>query len=83
MFHRFKKDISSVSLPTSFNNPFHYSPHTLCVWAADELRLLLQSDPRLAADAATGKMMGVLVVRNVAGEVGYLAGFSGLLCGAN
>ena len=83
MFHRFKKDISSVSLPTSFNNPFHYSPHTLCVWAADELRLLLQSDPRLAADAATGKMMGVLVVRNVAGEVGYLAGFSGLLCGSN
>ena len=83
MFHRFKKDISSVSLPTSFNNPFHYSPPTLCVWAADELRLLLQSDPRLAADAATGKMMGVLVVRNVAGEVGYLAGFSGLLCGAN
>lgn len=83
MFHRFKKDISSVSLPTSFNNPFHYSPHTLCVWAADELRLLLQSDPCLAADAATGKMMGVLVVRNVAGEVGYLAGFSGLLCGAN
>lgn len=83
MFHRFKKDISSVSLPTSFNNPFHYSPHTLCVWAADELRLLLQSDPPLAADAATGKMMGVLVVRNVAGEVGYLAGFSGLLCGSN
>lgn len=83
MFHRFKKDISSVSLPTSFNNPFHYSPHTLCVWAADELRLLLQSNPRLAADAATGKMLGVLVVRNVAGEVGYLAGFSGLLCGSN
>ena len=83
MFHRFKKDISSVSLPTSFNNPFHYSPHTLCVWAADELRLLLRGNPRLAADAATGKMMGVLVVRNVAGEVGYLAGFSGLLCGAN
>lgn len=83
MFHRFKKDISSVSLPTSFNNPFHYSPHTLCVWAVDELRLLLRGNPRLAADAATGKMMGVLVVRNVAGEVGYLAGFSGLLCGSN
>lgn len=83
MFHRFKKDISSVSLPTSFNNPFHYSPHTLCVWAADELRLLLQSCSRLAADAETGKMMGVLVVRNAAGEVGYLAGFSGLLCGSN
>ena len=83
LFHHFKRDISSVPLPTSFNNPFHYSPHTLCVWAADELRQLLQSNHCLAADAATGKMMGVLVVRNVAGEVGYLAGFSGLLCGCN
>lgn len=83
MFHRFKKDISAVSLPTSFNNPFHCSPHTLCVWAADELRLQLRNNPFLAADAFKGKMFGVLVVRNVAGEVGYLAGFSGLLCGSN
>lgn len=83
MFHVFKKDISSVPIPTSFNNPFHYSPHMLCVWAADELRTMLQSNEQWAADAAKGKMMGVLVVRNGAGEVGYLAGFSGLLCGSN
>lgn len=83
MFHAFKKDISSVSIPTSFNNPFHYSPHMLCVWAADELRTMLQSNELWAADAAKGKMMGVLVVRNGAGEIGYLAGFSGLLCGSN
>lgn len=83
MFHAFKKDISSVPIPTSFNNPFHYSPHMLCVWAADELRTMLQSNEQWAADASKGKMMGVLVVRNGAGEIGYLAGFSGLLCGSN
>lgn len=83
LFHSFKRDISATVLPVSFNNPFHYSPHTLCVWAADELRLLLQRNHSMAADAATGKMMGVLVVRNATGEVGYLAGFSGLLCGSN
>ena len=83
MFHAFKKDISSVPIPTNFNNPFHYSPHTLCVWAADELRAMLQGNELWAADAAKGKMLGVLVVRNSAGEIGYLAGFSGLLCGSN
>lgn len=83
MFHRYKRDIAEVTLPASFNNPFHYNPHTLCLWAADELRLLLQGNPQWAADAASGKMMGVLVVSNTLGEVGYLAGFSGLLCGSN
>lgn len=83
MFHCFNKDISSVPIPTNFNNPFHYSPHTLCVWAADELRAMLQGNELWAADAAKGKMLGVLVVRNSAGEIGYLAGFSGLLCGSN
>ena len=83
MFHCFNKDISSVPIPTNFNNPFHYSPHMLCVWAADELRAMLQGNELWAADAAKGKMLGVLVVRNSAGEIGYLAGFSGLLCGSN
>ncbi|MBQ8270746.1 MAG: RluA family pseudouridine synthase [Bacteroidaceae bacterium] len=83
MFHPFKSDISGVELPVSFNNPFFYAPHPLCKIAAEELRALLNGNAAWAADAATGKMMGVLVVCNAAGEVGYLAGFSGLLCGCN
>lgn len=83
MFHLFKTDISGIELPACFNNPFFYTPHPLCRVAADELRALLNSNAEWAADAATGKMMGVLVVRDNEGRTGYLAGFSGLLCGSN
>lgn len=83
MFHKFSTDISGVELPRSFNNPFFYTPHPLCKVAAGELCALLNSNAGWAADAATGKMMGVLVVRDTAGRIGYLAGFSGLLCGSN
>ena len=83
LLHRFKKDISVVEAPGRFNNPFYYSPHPLCVMAADEVRAMLSSDSAVAADAAKGKMFGVLVVRDGDGELGYLAAFSGLLAGRN
>ena len=83
LLHRFRQDISDVGLPLRFNNPFYYSPHRLCIIAADEVRAFLLSDEAVAADAARGKMMGVLVVRCADGSVGYLAAFSGLLAGRN
>lgn len=82
LLHRFKQDISVVEVPQRFNNPFYYSPHALCVVAADEVRAMLMGDSAVAADAAKGKMFGVLVVRD-GGELGYLAAFSGLLAGSN
>ena len=81
--HRFTQDIMDVELPVRFNNPFYYSPHRLCVMAADEVRSFLLADETLAADAARGKMFGVLVVRDGDGRLGYLAAFSGLLAGSN
>ena len=81
--HRFGKDISVVEAPGRFNNPFYYSPHPLCVMAADEVRAMLSSDSAVAADAAKGKMFGVLVVCDGDGVLGYLAAFSGLLAGRN
>ena len=83
LLHRFKKDISVVEAPGRFKNPFYYSPHPLCVMAADEVRAMLSSDSAVAADAAKGKMFGVLVVRDGDGKLGYLAAFSGLLAGRN
>ena len=82
-FHRFKSDISVVEAPGRFNNPFYYQPHALCVMAADEVRAMLSHDSAVAADAAKGKMFGVLVVRDADGSLGYLAAFSGLLAGRN
>ena len=83
LLHRFRKDISVIEAPQRFNNPFYYSPHALCVMAADEVRAMLTRDSAVAADAAKGKMFGVLVVRDGGGELGYLAAFSGLLAGRN
>lgn len=83
MLHRFTYDISGIELPERFNNPFYYSPHQLCLIAADEVRGMLSRNELLAAEAAKGKMFGVLVVRDGAGALGYLAAFSGLLAGCN
>ena len=83
LLHRFKSDISVVEAPQRFNNPFYYMPHALCVMAADEVRTMLLRDSAVAADAARGKMFGVLVVRDSDGSLGYLAAFSGLLAGSN
>ena len=83
LLHRFKQDISVVEAPQRFNNPFYYSPHALCVMAADEVRAMLAQDSAVAADASKGKMLGVLVVRDGRGFLGYLAAFSGLLAGSN
>ena len=81
--HRYATDIKDVELPRQFNNPFNYTPHRLCVLAADELRNLIAADTRQREEVAKGKMMGVLVVKDAAGDVGFLAAFSGLLCGSN
>lgn len=82
-FHKFKNNIDGVEIPRRFNNPFYYSPHPLCLMAADEVREAIAGDEALFAEASKGKMFGVLVVQNVLGEVGYLKAFSGLLFGKN
>lgn len=82
-FNRFKSDISGIELPLRFNNPFYYSPHPLCLLAADEARAVLDADEALSKEAGKGKMFGVLVVRDASGVVGYLKAFSGLLFGRN
>ena len=83
LFHRFNNDISGVVLPHCFNNPFYYSPHSLCVMASREVRDILSCNAMAAAEADKGKMFGVLVVQDMHGNVGFLAAFSGLLCGGN
>ena len=83
IFHKFGNDIGGVEIPRRFNNPFYYSPHPLCLQAANEVRSLLASDEALLAEARKGKMFGVLVVQSPVGEIGFLTAFSGLLFGKN
>ena len=78
MFHPFIQPIHNVALPCKFNNPFYYSVHPLCEIAAKEVQSFIET-----LGVKEGKMYGVLVVETQAGELGYLAAFSGLLKGIN
>lgn len=82
-FHPFTPQPSSEELPHLFTYPFHYTPHPLIQRAAAELRTHLLSCSSWQAELQGGKMFGVLLVRNAAGELGFLAAFSGLLGGSN
>ena len=83
MLHSFSTDISSISLPEKFTYPFHYTPHPLCILAAEEVQAYLQEQEQWRDELAEGKMFGVLIVQTVEGKIGYLATFSGNLAGKN
>ena len=51
--------------------------------AAGEVQAYINKQTRWKEELDKGKMFGVLVVRTPAGEVGYLAAFSGNLAGKN
>ncbi len=81
--HRFEGDVSELALPERFGDPFHYVVHPLAEAASRQVRRYALSRADWAADLAAGKMLGVLVVRDAHGEMGFLAAFSGNLAGGN
>jgi len=91
-FQHFSTPIKGIELPDKFTFPFYYEPHTLCKIAAEELQnyLQIQTDfeHNFGLDAnkkglIIGKMFGVLVVKNAAHEIGYIAAVSGKLSETN
>ncbi|MFA7272538.1 MAG: pseudouridine synthase [Crocinitomicaceae bacterium] len=91
-FTPFSTPIEGFALPEKFTFPFYYEPHPLAKFAVDELQhhLMTQTDwvhnfgqPDGNDPEAIGKMFGVLVVKNSAGEVGFLAAFSGKIADSN
>lgn len=83
MFHSFQTSITGIELPRLFTYPFHYTPHPLCVMAAGEVQAYINKQTRWKEELDKGKMFGVLIVRTSNGQTGYLAAFSGNLCGSN
>ena len=73
----------AVPDPVRMNNPFCYTPHSLCYEAAAAVQAYLDATPQLMAQERQGKMFGVLVVRTATGERGFVAAYSGLLSGRN
>lgn len=80
---RFPDSIVIQEVPASFTFPFDYSPHPLALAASIAVMKDLQKIPPEIHDFnATGKMLGVLVVKDPKGLIGYLTAFSGKLhCG--
>ncbi len=60
-------------LPKTFTNPFDYNAHPLCIEAKNNLEPYLPNPTTMVK----GKMYGVLVVKNKADELGFLAAYSG------
>lgn len=84
MMHSFKTSVSHFPLPEKFTFPFQYTPHPLCILAAEEVKKYIATREEWKDELTLGKMFGVLIVQNVEnGEVGYIAAFSGNLAGKN
>ena len=77
--HRFLHDVGGVELPARFTFPFHYVPHELCKVAAAEVMDYALSQELWRDELLAGKMLGVLVVKDEDGRLGYLAAYSGNL----
>ncbi|MCP1995551.1 RluA family pseudouridine synthase [Flavobacterium sp. HSC-61S13] len=86
IWHDFHTDLTSYDLPSQFTFPFYYEPHPIAKLAASELQRFLMAEwnqgtvsDSSANEISTGKMFGVLVVRNRDNKLGYLTAYSGKL----
>ena len=52
MLHHFARSIVHIALPGQFTYPFHYTPHPLCVMAAEEVQAYI------AAQDGFGNLVG-------------------------
>ena len=86
MIHFFDQPVSHIALPERFTYPFNYTPHPLCVLAAEEVKAYISTKKEWQEELALGKMFGVLIVQTQeegSSSIGYLAAFSGNLAGKN
>lgn len=81
--HRFEAEIGGIEVPERLNNPFEYAPHPLAMLAAEQMKRYVAGHSEWAGELARGKMLGVLVVSEASGELGFLAAYSGILVGSN
>lgn len=82
MLHPLPSSTQGMLRPQRFTFPYRYTPHPLCVAAAEDVRAYLKTQPELEQPASEGKMFGVLVVEKD-GALQYLAAYSGELAGSN
>jgi tRNA pseudouridine32 synthase/23S rRNA pseudouridine746 synthase len=70
-------------IPSKINYPFHYEPHPIAIQACEKVQEFILNNELpynfgpYGEWLDLGKMFGVLIVKNDAGELGYLMAFSG------
>ncbi len=81
---RFLPAPAEHALPQQFPSPFSNTPHVVARQAATQLQKTLLAQTGCGHDFSApggGTMMGVLVVRDKCGQVGFLSAFAGSLAG--
>ena len=83
-FTLFSQPVDQIKLPVKFTFPFYYQPSSIAIAAVEQLqqqldKLLPVQSQTQVGEANTGKMFGVLVVKNSRQQLGYLAAYSGQL----
>ncbi|MCQ2290789.1 MAG: RNA pseudouridine synthase, partial [Muribaculaceae bacterium] len=70
--HRFETEIEGIEVPSRLNNPFEYAPHPLAQLAAEQVKRYVAKHQEWHKELERGKMLGVLVVRDGNGQLGFL-----------
>ncbi len=76
-------DTAGIAVPACLNSPFEYTPHPLAKLAAEQVKRYVAQHPQWSEELERGKMLGVLVVTDSEGTLGFLAAYSGILAGSN
>lgn len=75
-------NLEGTQVPEILNNPFYIKPSSLGMRAFSVFRETLLNRPDIQTffeNSAIGKMLGLLVVKNTHGSLGFLAAYSGKL----
>ncbi|WP_179335521.1 RluA family pseudouridine synthase [Winogradskyella costae] len=90
-FHTIESHLLEA-LPNQFTFPFYYTPHSLCIAAADEVKSYLNFQTDFEHNFGLddhkkglriGKMFGIMIVETEQGQLGYITAFSGKLAESN
>lgn len=77
-----EEEIIKYGVPEEINDPFRYFPHPLTMRASAIVREEISLLPEVVRESLEeGKMLGVALVRDALGRIGFLRGFSGLVGG--
>lgn len=82
-FHTLPYNINNEPVPNEFTNPFDYEVDKFSKAASCEVIKYIESRREWHEELLRGKMFGVLVVRNLENQLGFIAAFSGAQASSN